>query len=95
MKYISEITITGIIKEYVEDFGRRTERENKNLLHSILYKVENICFARIEELEEENAKLRCCGNCKHQRYDYESRYCEFDATGEKECVNLSEWELTK
>ena len=49
----------------------------------------------VEELKAQIEKMKCCGNCKHQKYDYESKYCEFDATREKECVNLSEWELAE
>lgn len=58
MKFISEILLTGIVKEYVEKFRKRTERENKNTLFSIFYWIEEPYLERIKELEEENAELK-------------------------------------
>lgn len=51
--------------------------------------------AHCKVVDEVNEKMKCCGNCRYQRYDYESRYCEYDATSEKECINKSEWELVE
>ena len=47
----------------------------------------------VEERNEQIEKMKCCGNCKHQIYNYEYRYCELDATREKECEKGNQWEL--
>lgn len=85
MRLISEITITGIVKEYVEGFRGRAERENKNLLFSIFCRLEEPYIERIKELEEkckrkeralvklieQSEKMKCCGNCEHNGSDSE------------------------
>lgn len=50
---------------------------------------------KVTELNEQIEKMKCCGNCKHYIYDCGERYCEYDATREKDCENKNEWELAE
>ena len=38
---------------------------------------------RLAELEAENKRLRCCGNCRHSEYDGSWFGCEFNPTDDE------------
>lgn len=44
-------------------------------------------------VDDVNEKMKCCGNCKHIRYDYEYSFCELNKNGSYPCVNRDKWEM--
>ena len=45
---------------------------------------------KLEAKEKQIEKMKCCGNCKHHRYDYGELECVT-----KGCENKSKWELAE
>lgn len=66
MKYISEITLTELVKSFIEDLDHtKQQQERKNKTFNLLYQFENLYLKEIEKQNILINKMKCCENCKY------------------------------
>lgn len=101
MKYISEIKLTELVKNFMDDLDHtKGQQERKNKTFNLLYQFENLYLKEIEKQNSLINKMRCCGNCKHNikpTTKESNLFCceckKLDKT--KDNIILTKWEFDK
>lgn len=83
----------------IEQFGKAYFSESS--MKQALVKFAEPREKRIEELETQIEKMKCCSNCRHYRYQVDAKYCTCVKDGKRngkdyrscKSFNLEKWEF--
>lgn len=85
------------IKDALLQCAKENENRNYPTFHIVVSSICRSAKERIEELEQQVEKMKCCENCKHRLNVSEMEVLDFDKDELREpcnvCENYNKWEL--